>query len=165
MLIHLASENGNVSFRCLAKLISRKANDWDEYLEAVLFGIHTSIQESTKYTPFFLMHGKEARLPLEVDKSRPTEDFDITSTIARLEKVREQIFPIAKKNIELSQEKQKEQYRKRKGLRKTNSQAGDLVLRLNMLKRSKKGHKMEDSWLDHAEFWKCQNMVAASCSA
>ena len=56
------------------------------------------------------MHGREARLPLEVNKSRPTEDFDISSTIARLEKIGVQIFPIAKENIDLLQEKQKEQY-------------------------------------------------------
>lgn len=113
----------------------------------MLFAIRTSNQESTKYTPFFLMHGREARLPMEVEKLSTTLDVNIDTTIERLRRVREEIFPIAKKNIEESQERQKRQYRQRKGVRNLNLKVGDLVLRLNMLKKTKMGHKMEDTWL------------------
>ena len=43
--------------------------DWDQYLDPILFAIRTSVQASMKHTPFFLMHGREARLPLEVEKA------------------------------------------------------------------------------------------------
>ena len=52
--------------RALAKLANERKNDWDIYIPAVLFGIRTSRQESTKYSPFYLMYHREARLPLEV---------------------------------------------------------------------------------------------------
>ena len=83
---------------------------------------------------------------MEVERSATTLDVNIDTTIERLRRVREEIFPVAKQNIEESQERQKRQYRQRKGIRNLNLRVGDLVLRLNMLKRTKKGHKMEDTW-------------------
>lgn len=129
------------------KLTNEKGDDWDQQLEAILFGIRTSVQESTKFTPFFLMHGREARLPLEAEMSQPTVNPDLDTTIARLRKLKEEVHPVAKGNIQKSQHKQKLQYQRRKGLIKSNFKIGDLVLRMNMLKRTKMGHKMEDSWL------------------
>lgn len=117
-------------------------DDWDNFLEPVLFGIRTSVQESTKYTPFYLMHGREARLPLEVEKSEVVSDVtqlgDIQSTIDRLTSLREKMFPDASKNIDSAQKKQKEQYKRRRGSgQDIPIKKDDLVLRLNMLKRTK----------------------------
>ena len=131
-------------------MIGEHDNNWDEYIDPVLFSIRSSIQESTRFTPFYLMYGREARLPLEAEKSSvivdPSQLADVQQTIDRLSRVREKIFPAASKNIESSQSKQKDQYHKRKGLQKKGICVGDTVLRLNMLKRTKKGHKMEDNW-------------------
>ena len=91
------------------------------------------------------MHGREPRFPLETSKAKPSVSPDIQTTTERLQRVRE--YPVAKANIDSSQEKQKEQYKKEKGIWRINFQVGDVVLRMNMLQRSKKGHKMEDSWL------------------
>ena len=38
----------------------------EEFIDDVVFAYRTSRQDSTKYTPFFLMHGREARLPVDV---------------------------------------------------------------------------------------------------
>ena len=134
----------------MAKLSTDKGDDWDEHLDAILFGVRTSVQETTKFTPFFLMHGREARFPMEVEHSSTVDESlppNITSVIDRLQKVKKEIFPLAKKNIDESQKKQKDQYLKRKGIHKPTFKVGDKVLRLNMRKRTKKGHKMEDTWL------------------
>lgn len=132
-------------------MTSAQGDNWDEHLEAVLFGIRTSVQQSTKYTPFFLMHGREARLPSEVDGLNPiqipSQPPDVTSIIAHLARIKEEVFPVAESNIKQAQKKQKEQYRRRKGITKPGFKVGDVVLRMNMLKRTKKGHKMEDTWL------------------
>ena len=136
------------SSRCLVKLIGERQCDWDEYLDPVLFSIRTSVQESIKFTPFFLMHGREARYPLEAEKASYQYLFpDIQERVNSMTKIKDSLFPIAKKNIDESQRRQKKQYRKRKGIAKTNVSPGDSVLRLNMIKRTKKGHKTEDTWL------------------
>lgn len=130
------------------KLMGEHEDDWDDYLDPVLFSIRTSIQESTKFTPFFLMHGREAKFPLEAEKSPGQSQLaDVQERIDYLSKLKDAIFPTAKKNIDNSQKKQKKQYQKRKGIVKTSIRVDDLVLRLNMKKRTKKGHKMEDTWL------------------
>jgi hypothetical protein len=135
--------------RCLEKLTGDNEDNWDDLLDPVLFSIRTSVQESTKFTPFYLMHGREARLPLEAESRTVTSSdhlIDVQQTVIHLKKVKEAVFPKVKVNIESSQKRQKEQYRRRKGVLKTPIHVGDTVLRLNMLKRTKKGHKMEDTW-------------------
>jgi hypothetical protein len=135
--------------KCLEKLTGDNEDNWDDLLDPVLFSIRTSVQESTKFTPFYLMHGREARLPLEAESRTVTSSdhlIDVQQTVIHLKKVKEAVFPKVKVNIESSQKRQKEQYRRRKGVLKTPIHVGDTVLRLNMLKRTKKGHKMEDTW-------------------
>ena len=88
------------------------------------------------------MHGREARFPLEAEK--------LSAANLKMENVQERIDhlsqSLAKKNIHDSQDKQKKQYQKRKGILESSIRSGNLVLRLNMTKRTKKGHKMEDTW-------------------
>ena len=111
------------------------------------------MHESTKHTPFYSMHGREARLPLQVEKSgvstSPTSNVQekIEHTLQHMASLKESVYPAALENIEKAQQKQKEQYRARKGIKQSNIKEGDIVLRLNMKKRTKKGHKGEDSWL------------------
>ena len=50
----------------LQKLVNESQDDWDHLIDNVLFAYRTSKHDSTKYTPFFLMYGREARLPIEV---------------------------------------------------------------------------------------------------
>ena len=83
------------------KLIGERQCDWDEYLDPVLFSIRTSVQESTKFTPFFLMHGREARYPLEAEKASYQYLFpDIQERVNSMTKIKDSLFPIAKKNID-----------------------------------------------------------------
>lgn len=53
-------------FRALSKMVAQKSADWDEYLDAVMFGLRTKKQITTQFSPFFLMFGREARYPTEV---------------------------------------------------------------------------------------------------
>lgn len=55
-----------VIIRALSKLVDKKPKEWDKHLDAVMFGLRTKKQMTTKYSPFFLMFGREARYPSEV---------------------------------------------------------------------------------------------------
>ena len=146
------------------KQIGVHQSDWDEYLDPILFSVRTSVQESTKFTPFYLMHGREARFPMEAEKLYMTNMGDVEERIDCLSQLKNDIFSKAKKNIDSSQKKQIKQYKKRKGITMTNIQSGKLVLRLNMKKRTKKGHKMEDTWLGPYKVLKVSDTGCCSLS-
>ena len=95
-----------IYYRCITKVTGGHHADWDEIIDPILFSIRTSVQESTKYTPFFLMHGREARYPFEMEKASgvydPIELGEVQRAIDRLHAVRE-IFSDVSKNIDTSQ--------------------------------------------------------------
>ena len=51
--------------RQLLKHIEENQSEWDLYLDSVLFAYRVSKQSSTKYAPFYLMYGRQAKLPLQ----------------------------------------------------------------------------------------------------
>ena len=52
--------------RSLLKMVKENENEWETYLESVLFAYRTSKQASTKYSPFYLLYGREPRLPVDL---------------------------------------------------------------------------------------------------
>ena len=64
----------------LAK-VSQKENEWDEHIESVLFAYRTTKHNTTKKTPFFMVYGREAILPIEDIKEG--EDFGKNAIIKR----------------------------------------------------------------------------------
>ncbi len=49
----------------LQKLVNDKQDDWDDLIDEVLFAYQTSRQNTTKFTPFFIMHNRETKLSIE----------------------------------------------------------------------------------------------------
>ena len=49
----------------LRNYIAPDQSNWDEFLPHVQLAYNTSVHEGTKFTPYFLMHGREAILPYE----------------------------------------------------------------------------------------------------
>jgi hypothetical protein len=43
----------------LSKYVQHNQNDWDVHLQKVMMGYRTSEHESTKYTPAFVLFGRE----------------------------------------------------------------------------------------------------------
>ena len=77
-------------------MVIEHEEDWDELLDPVLFAIRTSVQESTKFTPFFLMHRQEARFPLEAENSEITSVSqlgDVQEAVHHLKEMRKKVFP------------------------------------------------------------------------
>ena len=50
----------------LAKTLLSCDGEWDDYLKHVAFSYNTSVHASTGYTPYYLTHGREARVPVNV---------------------------------------------------------------------------------------------------
>ena len=135
--------------------MDNKEDNWDEFLDGALFALNTNVSASTKYSPYFLMHGRNPRLPHEAEVERDihqvssSENGDkyISQYVDNMVKLQENLFPQVLKNIEIAQEKQKIQYRNKRAVSSCWSiKDSDLVLR-NMPQKTKMGHKMEDNWL------------------
>ena len=99
---------------CIAKLTSNEEKEWDEFVEATLFAYRTKKHKTTGYTPFYLMHGRQAVLPIDL-KIPGYDDSDNISNplmdrlyhlIEQVENDRQQVIH----RVTQKQEKQKEQY-------------------------------------------------------
>ncbi|CAF1521778.1 unnamed protein product [Rotaria sordida] len=49
----------------LAKLHDRENNNWDEYLQSVVFAYNTGVHAATQHSPFQLQFGRDARMPTD----------------------------------------------------------------------------------------------------
>jgi hypothetical protein len=58
----------------ISKLQDSQHNNWDEYLQAVVFAYNTGIHKSTRYSPYELLFGRVPRLPI----SKPPAYFSFT---------------------------------------------------------------------------------------
>ena len=54
----------------LAKHSHRFGDKWDEHLQQVLFAYHTKPHESTGESPYYLLYGRDAYLPLDAALSK-----------------------------------------------------------------------------------------------
>ena len=57
--------------RKLTALIHEFDDEWDEALPATLLAMRTSVNRTTGFSPFFLEHGREARLPIDLVTGSP----------------------------------------------------------------------------------------------
>lgn len=92
-----------------------KQDDWPELLPSIMMAYRmTPVTQSTKYSPFFLLFGREMRLPVDTALTpKCTLSADFRIHLAQLLQNLEISRKIAAKNIENAQEKYKSQYDKR----------------------------------------------------
>ena len=58
----------------LATTVHEHSGDWDRHLRQLCMAYNTSVQSSTGFTRFYLMFGRQAKLPVDiVHRSPPTE--------------------------------------------------------------------------------------------
>lgn len=67
----------------LAKTLLTYGGEWDEYVKHVAFAYNTTTHSSTRFTPFFLTHGREARVPADV--LLPTRVLDSQMSVSHTE--------------------------------------------------------------------------------
>ncbi|RWS20228.1 pol polyprotein-like protein [Leptotrombidium deliense] len=58
----------------IAHYVNDNHTDWDRFLAHLVFAYNTSIHETTGYSPFFLLHGYEADLSIDVALNLPNTE-------------------------------------------------------------------------------------------
>ena len=96
----------------LSKTVDASGRDWDRRLPYVLFAYRASIQESTKESPFFLLYGRDVRLPTEAMLNTPRTCYQVdledykTDLVANFSEA----WQLARQNVQQAQKKQKQYY-------------------------------------------------------
>ena len=135
----------------LLKFIDTDQTNWDLYIDSILFSYRVSRQDSTKESPFTLMYGRKATLPVDFnskpgdteENSRPEdEELDVDAHVTKMLEVRKK----ALHNIKIAQKRQKRYYDAKHGQAKANFAKGSQVLLFNSRKHSKKGMKLAPDW-------------------
>ena len=85
----------------------KKAHDnqhqWDQHIDSVLFAYRTSTHKSTKMTPFFVMHLREANLGLDAkEDTQPNNDEDVEQKIEALIKMKTKVDDLVDKKIKVT---------------------------------------------------------------
>ena len=142
----------------LVKFCNERKNIWDEHLDTCTFAYNTARHDSTKFSPFDLMFGRKAVLPveLETENASPEEMLEKFNNAPTMEsnaafftkviKTRSAILDKAKENIAAAQEKQRAHYN-RKHANPTVYQVGSKVLVKDFLRKKRKEGKIDHRWL------------------
>lgn len=106
----------------LSMYVAANQKDWPCALNSILFAHNTSINRSTKFSPFELVYGRKPVFPM--DTTIPQTD-NRESHDERIEKVK-QWREIALNNLQIEQEKMKENFDKNRS--DTKFRIGDMVM-------------------------------------
>lgn len=90
-----------------------RQEQWDDFLETAMFAYNTCIHESHGYAPFYLMHGFNAKFPIDValetnsgEKKNKTKD-DYAETLAKDMK---HVFKTARRRLQAARQAQKDTF-------------------------------------------------------
>ena len=145
----------------LVKFVQNKKEDWDLFIDTSIFAYKTSHHESTSYTPFELMFGRRAYLPVELNMRKTTlndllnekKQENMIETIDRLTRIRKLNLEGAKIKIKEAQKKQKHYY----DLKHAESEVykiGAKVLLKNLLRKKRKDGNLIASGWAHSKYEK-----------
>ena len=109
-------ENVNRTIRAMiAKHAHKSGNDWDKYLQQLLFAYRVKPHDSSGESPFFLLYGRDARCPTETAISQPLSLYqvDIDDDRSEVTLGLAEAWKTAQTNIALAQKRQKVQHDKK----------------------------------------------------
>ena len=137
----------------LATAIDEK-DEWEECLPKVCLAYNTSEHSATGFTPFYMMFGRQANMPLDIIYGTPTSTRkDCAHYTMELKKTLEQAYQLARQNMGTAAARQKELYdRKVHGEKFT---VGQLVWLCNPVVPRGNSRKLHSPWVGPYKVVKC----------
>lgn len=135
----------------LVKYVHNKKDAWDEFLDTCVYAYNTSVHESTCFTPFELMFGRKARLPIDIEMddcdleeciNEGGDDDKGAELVQHLTEERISRLQVALDNIKHAQKKQKQTY-DRKHACPSAYDVGATVLMKDTRRKKRAGGKMD----------------------
>jgi transposase InsO family protein len=138
----------------MSHYVNKYGNDWDDFVDYALMAHRAVPHTATKYSPYYLLYGREMRLPTVEDLTplgpevAPINDPTMDKRIAEhLNTLRERLleaYRVVIANNQTARERQKEYYDKDKKLRTFES--GDWVYVKEMSLTRKQSSKFRVRW-------------------
>jgi hypothetical protein len=127
----------------LARMSSQHPDQWDEYIAPALFAYRTSKHSNTRVTPFYLVYGREAKLP--------TDQTEVESELTIIDHMATRIndLPIVRNQVkfQIEEEQQKQKDRHDKQLPKQHPlRIGDKVLYYKAILDQRRSGKLDPKW-------------------
>ena len=97
----------------LSMYVSKNQKDWDEFIPLILFAHRTSVLDAIGDSPFYVLYGREPRLPIDVKYLPPAADDLSTSVLDYRKRVVEKVElaqNLASENLQRAQQKMKDYY-------------------------------------------------------
>ena len=136
----------------MSHYVKKYGDDWDEFVNYALMAHRAVPHSTTRYSPFYLLYGREMRLPAEDDlmlKKFVTNDGASSqdSVQHHLETLADRLkeaYLVASENNKMGRERQKEYYNR--GTKLVTFQPGDMVYLKEMMNSRKKCAKFRIRW-------------------
>ena len=95
----------------LTTATNTQAGNWESCLPKVCLAYNTSKHMSTGYTPFYLMFGRQPKMPLDIIYGMaPGQVVEHCQYVANLRKKMELAYQLARENMQTAANRQKENY-------------------------------------------------------
>lgn len=117
----LVERMNRTMMQSVERLVAAHQSDWDVCLPITLWGYRTSMHASTRLTPFLVLYGREARMPVDIlsaantSMATPEAAADDEASLATLATARidnlQQVHELALSNIERAQQRQAKAYK------------------------------------------------------
>ena len=112
---------------------------WRQLLKEITFALNTSVSTATKWTPYQVLYGKNAVLPIDVLIDTPSKNYpsDLPIVSAYTSEWKERlakIYDVVRNNLHESREMMKKQYDKKKNV--NTYRLGDMVWLTNIYFKS-----------------------------
>ena len=127
----------------LTMYISDNQRDWDKYLPHVLYAYRNTVHESTKETPFFLMHGRDTNLSKGILEKEGTEPETTEEYKAKMMDTLTEVWNRVKYYSDMISQKRE---RANQGKMKHTYKEGDLVWVYLPIPKKGKVMKLSNRW-------------------
>ena len=120
--------------------------DWEHHLRKVCMAYNSGVQMSTGYTPFYLMFGRKARLPLDImyGTNQPTAVHSMGAYAMQLQNLLLTAYDLVRDHITTQHQRQKTLYDKK--VHGKSYKLGDLVWLHSPVPPRGSSHKLYHPW-------------------
>ena len=135
----------------LAKTAKKGGRDWDKHLPYILFAYCDSEQQSTRESPFFLLYGRDPRLPsvTALSPRKTRQQVNLYEYGVNVADKLSEAWGLAKRNIKKVQKQQKKTYDQHARL--PNFTVGERVFLFKPAERTGEKRKLAGAY--HGPYW------------